>query len=115
MILKDRSLHKIILNRSKEGAATTLFGVVSLWLLPRSLSDARFLTSEERISLGETLHEDGMALIKTRKNAHVWDETLEVVKNPQVMLICFATFFGGSTESGLILYVCLPCRPLTRY
>ncbi|KAH8645671.1 major facilitator superfamily domain-containing protein [Xylariales sp. PMI_506] len=83
------------------GVATFLWGIVLFFYLPDSISQAKFLTPEERQWALDRAVIAGMG--KTEKTAWKWDQTVECLKDPQTWLVLSMSLLcqipNGGTQS----------------
>ena len=76
-----------------EGLATASFGLVSYFLLPRSIEKARFFNVDEKQYLVARLEADN---IHVDENHFTWREVRETFKLPQVWLLAQMQFMSGA-------------------
>ncbi|PPQ78836.1 hypothetical protein CVT26_011847 [Gymnopilus dilepis] len=87
-----------------EGIFTVLFGLLSYFILPGSIADAKFLTTDEKEALVNKLTEDGIISNDSRDDSITIRDAMEAFRSPPVFFMSLACFFGGSTESGLAYF-----------
>lgn len=78
-----------------EGLFTFAFGVATFFLLPRTPSHARFLSTEEKEYIVETLKEDGATGKDEASDAFSWREVRMAFKLPQVWMLAIIFFLDG--------------------
>ncbi|KAF8062397.1 major facilitator superfamily domain-containing protein [Lyophyllum atratum] len=84
-----------------EGLFTVVFGVISFFLLPRSVNRTRFLTSEEKEFLSARLISDGAISENEIQDGFSWREVRKALALPQVWFIAIIFFFAGTILSSL--------------
>ncbi|EIW77869.1 MFS general substrate transporter [Coniophora puteana RWD-64-598 SS2] len=87
-----------------EGLFTTIFGVVCLFLLPRSPETARFLSSSERSYVLSRLKKDGAVSHDTEDDGFSWREVSKCFSSPHIWMLSVALFFMGTTLYGLAYF-----------
>lgn len=83
-----------------EGLFTVAFGIVSYFILPRSVDTAYFLNDEEKTYINSKLMEDSL---NAEEAGFSWKEVIAAFKLPQVWFLCPTLFFSGVTLYGLAL------------
>lgn len=78
-----------------------VFGLAAFFLLPRSVSDARFLTEGEKKYVEHQLREDGIISKDSADDDFRWKDVVQTYTRPSVVLLLLAVFFNGTTETGL--------------
>ncbi|KAF9458876.1 major facilitator superfamily domain-containing protein [Collybia nuda] len=87
-----------------EGLFTIVFGLISVFLLPASVENARVFTEKEKEYLVATLKEDGMVARNPIHDQFRWSAIVETFKRPHLLSMALACFFGGTTETGLAYF-----------
>jgi hypothetical protein len=86
----------------QEGIITVAFGCFSFGMLPRSVDRIRFISSEERHYLIESIKADKMTLeYGDVKGRSFWAILWDVESSFQVWMLVLFCFFGGTSEAGL--------------
>jgi len=85
-----------------EGVFTTLFGIVSAFILPRNPEDTLGLTQGEKEAYRDSLRSDWSGDFEGE--VFRWSEVLKAFRSPQVLLICVPLFFNGATLFGLAYF-----------
>lgn len=85
-----------------EGLFTTLFGIMSFFLLPRTPESTIGLTQAEKVAYRESLKRDWSGDMEDEHFS--WTEVIRAFKSPQVLLICIPLFFNGATVSYTFIY-----------
>ncbi|KAI0739198.1 MFS general substrate transporter [Daedaleopsis nitida] len=83
-----------------EGGLALIFGVVCLYLLPNTPTEALFLTEEEKRTIACVLREDGIQIEDTGRGTF-WDSFGSTFTQPHVILLGIASFFYNVIQSGL--------------
>ena len=77
-----------------EGVFTTLFGLFSFFVLPRTPERTLFLTTAEKEAYRESLRADWSGDMEGE--TFNWSEVFKALRSPQVLLICIPLFFNGT-------------------
>ena len=108
-VLNGSNLMKCV--APQEGLFTTVFGLVSIFIIPAEPRDIRYLTKAERDAYTRALAEDWSGDADADGKAEEvfsWSEVISVFTNaPHVMLLGLPLFFSGVTV-GTILF-CIMC------
>ena len=78
-----------------EGLFTTCFGIFSFLVLPQSPDHARFLSSEEKTYIANTLKRDGSTSKDEMADNFTWREVGLTFTLPQVWMLAFVGFSAG--------------------
>ena len=73
-----------------EGVFTTLFGLFSFFVLPRTPERTLFLTTAEKEAYRESLRADWSGDMEGE--VFKWSEVFKAFRSPQVLLICIPLF-----------------------
>lgn len=87
-----------------EGLFTFVFGLMSFLLLPRSPSNARFLSLQEKYYIAERLRQDGATGKDDKADAFSWKEVGMAFKLPQVWMLALVFFMDGTVLYGLAYF-----------
>ncbi|KAI0087632.1 MFS general substrate transporter [Irpex rosettiformis] len=88
-----------------EGLFTTLFGFFALFVLPRTPSHVRLLTTEEKELVNRVLHDESSYDLSEKDNKVRWKDVWYTLKLPQLWFIgMFGSFFNGASISGLTYF-----------
>ena len=82
-----------------EGLFSVLFGILSFFLLPRSVERASFLQLSEKEKINEWLRREGM--INPEADGFSWEEVGRAFLLPQVLLVSGVFLFAGVILSSL--------------
>jgi hypothetical protein len=88
-----------------EGVFTTLLGILSFFVLPRSVESMIGLSEEEKVAYRESLRGDWSGNMEGE--VFMWSEVFKAFRAPQVLLICMPLFFNGVTVSVLFGWRCV--------
>jgi MFS family permease len=83
-----------------EGVFTSLFGIFSFFVLPRTPESTLFLKEDEKIAYRESLKADWSGDMDGEM--FKWSEVFKAFRAPHVLLICIPLFFNGATVSFLL-------------
>lgn len=78
-----------------EGLFTSVFGIVSFFILPRSPVHARFLSNQEKDYIVARLKQDGSISKDEEADRFSWREVGMAFTLPQVILLAIILFFDG--------------------
>jgi hypothetical protein len=78
-----------------EGLLTSIFGVISFFILPRSPAHAYFLSEREKSYVVAKLREDGAIGSSEAVDGFSWREVLQTFTRPQVWMLAISLFFCG--------------------
>ena len=65
-------------------------------MLPADASEAPFLTPEDKDHVAYTLEEDGVLAMDAREDKFAWEQVIETIKKPHVLLVAVIGFFNGA-------------------
>ncbi|KAG6916591.1 hypothetical protein DXG01_006241 [Tephrocybe rancida] len=82
-----------------EGIFSTLFGLVSFFLLPRSIETASFLSPSEKERLLARMRHEGA--LNDKADDFSWKEIGRAMASPHVLLVITLVFFAGAILASL--------------
>jgi hypothetical protein len=80
----------------QEGIFTSVFGVMSFFLLPCSPETAHFLTEKERAYVVSALKDAGSISENDDRDSFSWTEVVRAAKSLHVWLLVVVSFFSGN-------------------
>ena len=82
-------------SRPKEGLFTTVFGVVSFFVLPRTPSDTPFLNEQDKVYINEALVAGGIIAKDEADDEFSWSQVRRAFTQVHVLLMAVAGFASG--------------------
>ncbi len=78
----------------QEGSVSFVIGFISLFLIPNSPTEARFVTESEKRLIVNALHIDGLS-VEQDSRENFWTELRSMFAQPHVILMATVGFFFG--------------------